>query len=141
MIIPDINLLVYAYDPEASRHNSARQWWEGLVNGSEPVGLPWAVIVGFVRLVTNASAVSHPMTPQRAIDHVEEWLSYSHIAPLDPGPQHLANFRRALALTGTGRNRVPDAHIAALALEHGAAVHSNDSDFGRFPGLRRRNPL
>ena len=141
MIVPDLNLLVYAHNDEAPFHVPARRWWEGLVNGTERVGVPWVVAAGFVRLLTHRSVLSRPATPTQAVDYVEEWFRYPPITPLNPGREHLGLFRRSLAAAGVGANLVTDAHIAALALEHQAEVHSNDTDFGRFPGLRWHNPL
>ena len=140
MIIPDVNLLVYAHNEEALNHHAASLWWEGLLNGSESIGLPWAVSTGFVRVITNP-AVVEPLSPLEAVDHVQHWLEHPLITSVEPGPNHMTYFRRNIEVVGVGRNLVPDAHIAALAMEYGAEVHSNDADFGRFPGLRWRNPL
>lgn len=141
MIVPDVNLLIYAYSDEVSFHESARHWWEGACNGSERVGLPWAVTTGFVRIVTQIRTAVRPVPTERAVGLVAEWLSLPQVMPLNPGVQHLAILRRLLVETGVGGNLVSDAHIAALAIEHQAEVHSNDSDFARFSGLRWRNPL
>ena len=112
-----------------------------MVNGPERIGIPWVVAVGFVRLIINPSAIEFPMSPLEAVDNVRSWFEYPHIVPLNPGPDHLIYFQRNMEVSGIGRNLVPDAHIAALAMEYQAELHSNDSDFGRFPGLRWRNPL
>ena len=141
MIVPDLNLLIYAHNDGAPRHGEARRWWEGLVNGAERVGVPWAVSLGFMRLTTNRRMLERPMAPERAVDCVREWFRYPHVAPLRPGPDHLPLLREQLAHAGAGGNLVTDAHIAALAIEYGAEIHSNDADFGRFPALRWRNPL
>ena len=141
MIVPDVNLLVYAYNDATPFHDSARHWWEGLVNGTERVGVPWVVAAGFVRLLTHRSVRERPATAPQAVDYVEEWFRFPNVTPLNPGKEHLALFRRVLAAAGVGANLVTDAHIAALAMEYQAEVHSNDTDFGRFPGLRWRNPL
>lgn len=140
MIVPDINLLVYAHNSQSLNHHVATRWWEGLLNGSERIGLPWAVSTGFVRVITNPT-VMEPLPALEAVDYVRHWLQHPHIAPIDPGPGYLDYFRQNVEVVGIGRNLVPDAHIAALAMEHQAELHSNDSDFGRFPGLRWRNPL
>ena len=140
MIIPDVNLLVYAHNDKALNHHAALFWWEGLLNGSESIGLPWAVSTGFVRVITNP-AVVEPFSPLEAVDYVQHWMEHPLITPIEPGPNHMTYFRRNIEAVGVGRNLVPDAHIAALAMEYGAEVHSNDADFGRFPGLRWRNPL
>ena len=141
MIVPDLNLLVYAYADEAPHHDAARRWWEGLVNGSERVGVPWVVSVGFVRLMTHPRVVIRPATPAQAVDYVLEWFRFPHVTPVNPGPGQLTHLRRNLVAAGVGANLVTDAHVAALSMEYQAEVHSNDTDFGRFPGLRWRNPL
>ncbi len=141
MIVPDANLLLYAYNDGAPLHVPARRWWEGMLNGSERVGIPWIVVAAFVRLMTQPPLLEYPYSPDQAIDAVESWFDLPHVSPVNPGPEHLALMRRALAAAGVGGNLVTDAHIAALAMEYQAEVHSNDADFSRFPGLRWRNPL
>lgn len=141
MIVPDVNLLVYAHNDAAPHHAAARRWWEALVNGVERVGVPWTVATGFVRLMTHPRVLVHPVTPTEAVDCVRGWFQFPSVRPVNPGAEHLDIFRRSLAAAGVGANLVTDAHIAALAMEHQAEVHSNDADFGRFPGLRWRNPL
>lgn len=141
MIVPDANLLLYAYNDGAPLHVPARRWWEGMLNGSERVGVPWIVVAAFVRLMTRPPLLEHPYSPEQAINAVEEWFDLPHVTPVNPGPEHLTLMRRALAAAGVGGDLVTDAHIAALAMEYQAEVHSNDADFSRFPGLRWRNPL
>ena len=146
MIVPDVNLLVYAYLDSAPQHEISRRWWESLVNGEEAVGIPWAVAIGFVRIMANPRAVENPVPPLQTIEAVREWFSYGHVRPLTPGTRHLYYLREILAATGSATsqaaaNLVPDAHIAALALEHDAEVHTNDADFDRFPGVKWRYPL
>ncbi|MCY4121188.1 MAG: type II toxin-antitoxin system VapC family toxin [Acidobacteria bacterium] len=141
MIVPDINLLVYAYNDGAPNHEAARRWWEGLVNGAERVGVPWIVATGFVRLMTHPRALTAPGSPTDAISLVRDWFRYAHVSPINPGVEHLTHLQRNLEAAGVGANLVTDAHIAALAMEYQAEVHSNDTDFSRFPGLRWRNPL
>ncbi len=141
MIIPDVNLLIYAFNDGVKEYDSARQWWEGLLNGAERVGIPWTVSTGFVRVMTNPRAIYPPVTPGRAVDWVQEWFDHSHIVPINPGSQHLSHMRRLLEAVGVGGKLVPDAHLAAIAIEYQAELHSNDADFARFPGLRWRNPL
>ena len=141
MIVPDLNLLVYAHNDRAPWHASARRWWEGLMNGTERVGVPWVVSTGFVRLMTSPAVLARPASPEEAIEHVAAWLRFRHVSPVNPGVDHLTHFASNLAAAGVGANLVTDAHIAAVAMEYQAEVHSNDSDFSRFPGLRWRNPL
>ena len=141
MIVPDVNLLIYAYTDDVPFHEAARRWWEAACGGTERVGLPWAVTSGFLRIVTKREAAIRPVPIEAVLDVVSEWFSLPHVAPLNPGTQHLTILRRVLVEAGVGGNLVSDAHIAALAIEHQAEVHSNDSDFARFSGLRWRNPL
>ena len=141
MIVPDVNLLLYAYNDGAPLHHPARRWWERLLNGPERIGIPWVVTTGFVRLLTHPGLRQQPATRTQALDYVDEWFRAPHVSPLNPGRQHLTLLRRALAAAGVGGNLVTDAHIAALAIEYQAELHSNDTDFSRFPGLRWRNPL
>ena len=141
MIVPDVNLLVYAYNDDAPQHTAAREWWEGLMRGEEPVGIPWSVATGFIRVMSNARAVTSPLAPSDAADYVREWFRHPHVRPLNPGDEHLEYFQQNLSLSGSSPNRVPDAHIAALAMEHEATVHTHDSGFDRFPGLRLHDPI
>ena len=99
------------------------------------------VTTGFVRLLTHPSLREHPATLTQAMDFVDEWFRAPHVSPLNPGRQHVALMRSALEAAGVAGNLATDAHIAALAIEYQAELHSNDTDFSRFPGLRWRNPL
>ena len=141
MIIPDLNLLIYAYNEAAPFHEDAKRWWEELVNGEARVGIPWVVSIGFVRLMTHPRVLVHPMAPAQAVDFVFEWFRFPNVVPIHPGTDHLVYFRRNLLAAGVGGNLVTDSHLAALALDYQAELHSNDSDFARFPGLRWRKPL
>ena len=141
MIVPDINLLLFAHNAGAKQHDPARRWWEDQVNGPISVGIPWVVTTGFIRLMTSSKVLDRPATPAQAIDFVTEWFQFPHVTPINPGADHLTRVRRILVATGVGGNLTTDAHIAALAMEYQAEVHSNDRDFGRFPGLRWHDPL
>ena len=141
MILPDINLLVYAYNQHAPRHAEARAWWEGLLNGPGAVGIPWAVACGFVRLMTHPAVVVDPLDPSKALHHVRSWFDQPLVEVLDPGPRHLEILGRLLDAAGVAANLTTDAHLAAIAIEHQCELHSSDTDFARFPGLRWRNPL
>ena len=112
-----------------------------LFNGTENIGVPWLVATGFVRLMSNPNVLASSLPGSEAADLVSGWFSHSHIASIDLGVGYLSHFRELLAITGAGGNLVPDAHIAALAIEHDAEVHTHNSDFARFPGVRWRNPL
>ena len=129
MIVPDVNLLLCAHAYERRRASASPRPDTGgksLTNGTERVGVPWVVAIGFVRLATHASVLAHPRSPAEAVDYVDEWFRLPHVTPLNPGRQHLTLVRHALEAAGVGGNLVTDAHIAALAMEYQAEVHSND---------------
>ena len=141
MIIADVNLLVYAHNKAAPQHERARRWWEDLMTRQQPVGLPWAVALGFVRLVTHASVLVTPLAPLDAVARVRGWLAQPEVRIVEPGPRHLGIIEELFRATGVAGSLTTDTHLAALAIEHQAELHSNDADFGRFPGLRWVNPL
>ena len=140
MIVPDINLLVYAYNEDAPLHAAAKSWWESCLSNPEPVGLAWAVLLGFVRLMSNRRVLLEPMSTAEAMSHCRDWLGCANSRILVPGPSHFDVLADLLAQP-IGANLVTDAHLAALAIEHQAELHSNDGDFARFSGLRWKNPL
>jgi uncharacterized protein len=137
----DANLLLYAADEEAPRHRSARAWLEVLLSGDEPVGFAWAVLLAFLRLSTNPRVFAHPLAPERAFDVLQAWLAQPCATVVHPGDRHAVLLRQLLGSLGTAGNRVTDAHLAALAIEHGAELNSCDTDFGRFSGLRWIDPI
>jgi toxin-antitoxin system PIN domain toxin len=141
MIIPDVNLLVYAHNRAAAGHERARAWWEDLVDREQPIGLAWAVMLGFVRLVTHPSVLVRPLAPVAALGHVRRWLDQESVRIVEPGPRHMDLLRALFQSTGVAGSLTTDTHLAALAIEHQAELHSNDADFARFPGLRWRNPI
>ncbi|MDE0193899.1 MAG: type II toxin-antitoxin system VapC family toxin [Gammaproteobacteria bacterium] len=140
MILPDINLLVYAYNEDAPFHSAAKAWWEGCLSDTKPVGLAWAVALGFVRIMSNRRVLARAMPATEAIGHCRSWMMEPNAQIVLPGPTHL-DILTDLVAGPIGPNLVTDAHLAALAIEHQAELHSNDSDFARFPGLAWRNPL
>lgn len=141
MIIPDINLLLYAHNEAAPYHASARKWWSNCLNNSEPVALPWIVSLGFIRLTTHPRVLTDPLSPEQAIDYVSSWMVRPNVLVIEPGKTFHTHFFGYLKALGTGGNLTTDAYLAALAVEHQAELHSNDTDFYRFNGLRWRNPL
>jgi toxin-antitoxin system PIN domain toxin len=141
VIIPDVNLLVYAHNRSAARHEQARAWWEDLMNRQQPVGLPWVVTLGFVRLTTHPTVLASPLAPNDALTRVRGWLNQPSVRIVEPGPRHVDFLAELFRSTGVGGSLTTDTHLAALAIEHQAEIHSNDADFARFPGLRWRNPL
>jgi len=141
MVIPDINLLLYAYSDAAAQHVRARLWWEDLLSGDTPVGIPWVVTLGFIKLMTNPRVIVEPLPVSTCLARVSEWFDAPNATPLEPGARHWETLSAVLARLGTGGNLVTDAHLAALAIEHNAELHSNDADFSRVPGLKHFNPL
>lgn len=141
MIIPDINLLVYAHNSACPGHDRSRHWWEDLIRREQPIGLAWAVAFGFIRLVTHPSVLTDPLPPLEAVSCVRTWMDQPNVRIVEPGPRHLTIVEDLLGATGVAGSLTTDTHLAALAIEHQADLHSNDADFGRFPGLRWKNPL
>lgn len=141
MIFPDINILIYAYDSGFEQHELCARWLETTLNGDAPVCFSWHTILGFMRIVTTVRMVSSPLTATEAMTITEELLSCATAKMLEPRERHLAIFRRLVNETGISGARMSDAHIAALAIEHGATVASADKDFRVFDGLKLINPL
>ena len=141
MKLPDVNLLLYAYDSDSPRQVAAREWLEEMLSGTETVALSWAVMVGFVRIATNRAAFARPWNADAALDVVDEWLAQPVATVVHPTDRHPAVLRDLLTPLGTAGNLTSDAHLAALAIEHGATLYSADNDFSRFSGLRWVNPL
>jgi hypothetical protein len=141
MIVPDVNLLIYAYASGSLYHAKARPWWEGLLNGAEPVGLAWVVIYGFIRLMTSLRVLESPIEIGDALSIVDSWLRRPQVLVLSPGSSHMELLTTLLRSSGGGSNLITDAAIAAIALEYKATIHSNDVDFLRFEGVVVENPL
>ena len=141
MKLPDVNLLLYAVDASAPRHRAARRWLEEQLSGTETFAFAWAVLLAFVRLSTNPRVFEVPLEPQEAFDLVEGWLAQPCATIVHPTGRHAALLRELLGPLGTAGNLTVDAHLAALAIEHGAELCSSDRDFSRFPGLRWTDPL
>jgi hypothetical protein len=139
--LPDVNLLVYAADETAALHEPARKWVEATLSGSETVALAWLVLIGFVRLVTNPRVFRDPWRVEKARGVVDGWLAQPTVTVVDPTYRHTAVLRDLLTPLGSAGNLTSDAHIAALAIEHGATLCSCDNDFARFSGLRWVDPL
>jgi hypothetical protein len=132
---------VYAYNSDAPFHEPARQWWESRLSQRGTVGLPWIVILGFVRLMSSHAVLTDPMTPPEAIGHARSWFERPQTQIVIPGPRHLEILAHLMETTCMSSRSTTDAHLAALAIETQAELHSNDLDFARFPGLRWKNPL
>jgi toxin-antitoxin system PIN domain toxin len=141
MILPDINLLIYAHNLRSPQHEKARDWWRESLSGTAGIALPWVVIQGFVRLATHPKIFEHPMPVADALDRVGEWLALPHCHIVHPPDRHFDSWRRQLLHLGSAANLTTDAHLAALAIDRGFVLHSTDADFARFPGLKWINPL
>jgi hypothetical protein len=141
VILIDANLLVYAHVRSFPQHDRAREWIDAQMNGAAPVGLPWASLLAFLRLVTNARVFERPEPIADAWRQVLAWLDCETAWIPQPTPRHAALLGELLATSGVHANLVPDAHLATLAIEHRLLLCSADSDFARFPGLRWLNPL
>jgi toxin-antitoxin system PIN domain toxin len=139
--LPDVNLLVYAADETAALHEPAREWVETTLSGTETVTFAWLVLIGFVRVTTNPRSMARPWTVTQALDLVDRWLAQPAVTIVNPTTHHAAVLRDLLVPLGTGGNLTSDAHLAALAIEHGATLYSADVDFSRFAGLRWVDPL
>jgi toxin-antitoxin system PIN domain toxin len=141
LILPDVNLLLHAYNSGSPVHSPARAWWERLMNGTQPVGLSWAAILGFIRISTHRQILENPLPVASACAHARSWIGQPCAMILDPGPRHAEILFGLLESVGTAGNLTTDAHFAALAIEHQAELHSTDADFARFQGLIWINPL
>ena len=141
MIIPDVNVLVYAYNPNARHHDAARLWWEDVISGGRGVGLTWVVMLGFIRLTTSKSVMVNPITVTQACGAVREWLLQPNVTIVSPGASHAEALFSILAEMGTGGNLTTDAHLATLAMEFRGELVSNDADFARINGLRWARPF
>lgn len=141
MIVPDVNLLIHAYNVQAPEHEAARCWWESTLSGPRPVGIAWVALLGFIRIATKRGIASTPMTVTETNRHVRRWLDHPRVQILTPGEDHAEILFDLLEQVGVAGNLTTDAHLAALAIEYQAEIASTDTDFARFPGLRWFNPI
>jgi len=141
VILLDVNLLLYAYDTAAPEHPRARAWLQQTISTSEIVGLSWHTILSFLRISTMPRMISDPYQLNEAIAIVEDWLAFSNTKILGPTENHWRILSRLLPKTRVRGSLIMDAHLAALAIEHGATLCTNDRDFARFPGLKVEFPL
>ena len=141
MILIDANILLYAHSSSSRHHAAARRWLEEVLSTPEPVGLAWDAILAFIRISTSAQVYSHPLTTEEAVGIVTDWLDRPMVRIAEPDVRHWDVLRGLLEAGQVRAALVMDAHLAALAIEHGATLCSTDRDFTRFPGLRWTNPL
>ena len=135
MIVVDANVLLYAHHQGASRHEQARSWLEESLSGKSSIGFAWSVITAFVRMGTNHRVFERPLTIAQATAIVDSWFSSPAAVMIHPGEQHWTIFQKLLTTGRATGNFVPDAHLAALTIEHGATLLSSDRDFTRFSEL------
>jgi toxin-antitoxin system PIN domain toxin len=141
MILVDANLLIYAYAAELPQHAAAHTWLDQQLNTLPRVGLPWPSLLAFVRLVTHPRVFERPVPVATAWQQVEQWLQVPAVWMPGPTARHAGILGPLLREATPRANLVPDAHLAALAMEHGLTLCSTDGDFARFPGVTWHNPL
>lgn len=141
MIAIDSNLLLYAYNPAAREYERARAWFESVISSAPAVGFPLVSILGFLRIATDRRLPDAARTTKDAVGIVGRWLERKNVSVLEPGARHWPIFFDVLLDSDFSGPRVTDAHLAALAIEHGATLYTNDRDFRLFPRLDVRFPL
>ncbi len=141
MILVDANILLYAEDSLHPRHDEVRNWWDTQLSGARPVCFCWTVLSAFIRIGTNPRVFERPLTIDQTVFRVQSWLNQPCARIIRPTHQHWTIFQDMLFKGQATANLVTDAHLAALAIEHGCLLASTDSDFSRFPGLKWHNPL
>lgn len=141
MILLDVNLLIYAVDADSPQHGVARRWLEQLLSSDTAVGLPWIVILGFLRMTTRPGVLQRRLSSEQALGFIDEWLEQPYVEIVNPGPAHWPLLKKLLHEAGAAGNLTSDAHLAALAIEHGCELASSDNDFRRFAGVRLVNPF
>ena len=140
MILPDVNVLVHAHNSDSPVHERARRWWDECLAGTEGVGLAWATLLSFIRITTSRRIMARPLAVTDVLGRIQTWLDLPHVHIPHPSDGHFASLRQALERLGTAGNLTTDAHLATLGIERGYVLHSTDTDFARFPGLRWTNP-
>lgn len=141
MLLLDVNVLVYAHREDATRHEAYLRWLEDLVNSDHAYGLSDLVLSGFIRIVTHPKVFTPPSSMERALTFAQELREQPNAVSINPGPRHWEIFSRLCRATSVKGNLVPDAFLAALAIETGSEWVTTDRDYSRFPGLRVRHPL
>ncbi len=141
MRLLDVNILLYAYDETASLHEPAAAWLSSEFNGREPTGLTYATVLAFVRIATSPRIMQQPFTIKAACEVVDEWFAQPSVVLLPPTERHWSVFAEVAIASQSSAGLIPDADLAASALEHGATLCTNDRDFSRFPNLRVEYPL
>jgi len=141
VIIPDANILLYAYNADAPQHTRSAAWVEGLFSGTEAVGLTWVTLWAFLRLSTNSRIWPNPKSSAQTLEIVKSWLKQPDVVVVHPGERHIELLEGLVTRYGVSGGLMSDAVLAAITLEHGATLASSDQDFRRFPELKWLNPL
>jgi len=141
VLLPDVNILVYAHREDAPGHERFRIWLEELINGDEAYGISDLVCSGFIRIVTHPAIFDPPSTIDEALTFLDRLVSQPACVRIAPGARHWQIFSGLCRATRARGNHVPDAYFAALAIESGSEWITSDGDYGRFPGLRWRRPF
>jgi uncharacterized protein len=140
LVVVDANVLLCAVDTASTHHEQSRSWLDTSLEGAEAVGLAWIALLAFIRIGTNPAILPTPMTVDEATAQVEGWLGAPAAVVAQPTARHAGLLRGLLRESGTAGNLTTDAHLAALAIEHGAEIVSYDRDLARFAGVRHRLP-
>lgn len=140
MVVVDVNVLLYAIDQRAAHHATSHRWLTEVLNAPGSIALTWPVLLAFVRIATNPRVWPRPLSAPEALDYVEQWIAAPGTTMLEPTTRHAAVLRGLLLESGTAGNLTSDAHLAAIAVEHGLGVCSYDNDFERFNGVKRVRP-
>ena len=140
MILPDVNVLIYAFRGDMERHGLCKAWLDGVVRGDTQFGVSPLALSGVIRIVTNPRVFAEPSLIEEAFAYCDSLLNQPHCEVVRPGPRHWTIFRRLCVEAGARGPLAADAWFAALAIEHGCARITYDRDYSRFPGLERREP-
>jgi uncharacterized protein len=141
VILVDANLVLYAEDALSPQHEAARTWWDAQLSGASPVCLSWGVLCAFIRISTNSRVYERPLDLDQAMSRVQSWLDQPCVRLVHPTERHWTVLHALLKEGQALANLVTDAHLAALAVQHGCTLMSTDGDFARFPKLKWSNPI
>jgi hypothetical protein len=141
VVVPDANILLYAYNLDATQHRLSAAWLEEQFNSREQIGLTWLTLWAFVRIGSRPRVFPNPLAVTQILEIIEAWLSRPNVVLIEPGPRHLTILKSLITGNDVAGNLTTDAALAAIAIEHAATLASTDRDFRRFSGLRWINPL
>ena len=141
MKLIDLNLLLYAVNQDGPKHAKAKAWLDSAFESEEFIALPWVVLLGFLRISTHPRIFEKPLPVSMAIEMVESWVLLPQVRVIQSGKEHWPMLRGLLLDAGVAGNLTTDAHLAALAIEHGCTLYTSDTDFARFRHLKWENPL